>query len=34
MEMFTINFTQPLQVEVAGADNEAAFARADKKFLR
>ena len=34
MEMFTINFTQPLQVEVAGADNEAAFARAAKKFLR
>lgn len=34
MEMFTINFTQPLQVEIAGADNEAAFARAAKKFLR
>ena len=34
MEMFTINFTRPLQVEIAGADNEAAFARVAKKFLR
>ena len=33
MEMFTINFTQPLMVEVAGKDNEAAFDRAAKKFL-
>lgn len=33
MEMFTINFTQPLLVEVAGKENEADFARAAKRFL-
>ena len=33
MEMFTINFTQPLLVEVAGKENEAEFARAAKRFL-
>ena len=33
MEMFTINFTQPLRVEVAGEENAASFARAAKRFV-
>ena len=33
MEMFTINFTDPLQVEIEGEENEANFARTAKKFL-
>ena len=33
MEMFTINLTRPLLVEVADKANEADFARAAKKFL-
>lgn len=32
MEMFTINFTAPLHVQVG--DHEAAFSAAAKKFLR
>lgn len=34
MEMFTINFTDPLLVEVGGKENEANFAHAAKKFLK
>lgn len=33
MEMFTINFTEPLEVEVNGAENEAKFAHAVREFL-
>ena len=33
MEMFTIGFTGPLQVEVEGEDNARRFAQAAKKFL-
>lgn len=33
MEMFTINFAEPLDIEVEGKENETAFARAAGKFL-
>ncbi len=33
MEMFTIDFAQPLLVDVGGAENEARFSRAAQKFL-
>ncbi len=33
MEMFTLDFTAPLEVEVSGEENESAFAIAAKKFL-
>lgn len=33
MEMFTIDFTHPLLVNITGVDNESAFAGAAKKFL-
>ena len=33
MEMFTIDFTHPLQVNVDGAENGARFARTAEKFL-
>ena len=33
MEMFTLDFTSPLDVEISGEENENAFASAAKKFL-
>ena len=33
MEMFTIDFTHPLLVDVCGKENEIAFAGAAKKFI-
>lgn len=33
MEMFTLDFTAPLNVEISGEENESAFASAAKKFL-
>ena len=33
MEMFTIDFTNPLLVNVKGEDNESTFAGACKKFI-
>ncbi len=33
MEMFTLNFSEPLDVAVSGDGNEAHFAHAAKKFL-
>ena len=33
MEMFTLDFTSPLDVEINGEENENAFASAAKKFL-
>ena len=33
MEMFTIDFTHPLQVAVDGPENEQNFKRAAKKFV-
>ena len=33
MEMFTLDFTSPLDVEINGEENESAFASAAKKFL-
>lgn len=33
MEMFTLDFSQPLSVEVGGEENQTAFAKAAKKFL-
>lgn len=33
MEMFTIDFTHPLLVNVKGEDNESTFAGACKKFI-
>ena len=32
-EMFTLDFTAPLDVEISGEENENAFASAAKKFL-
>ena len=33
MEMFTLNFAQPLLVALESEENEACFARCAKKFL-
>ena len=33
MEMFTLDFTSPLDVEISDEENENAFASAAKKFL-
>lgn len=33
MEMFTIDFTHPLLVNISGEDNQLAFAGAAKKFI-
>ena len=33
MEMFTLDFTAPLNVEISGEENKSAFASAAKKFL-
>ena len=33
MEMFTLDFSEPLSVTVSGDENEANFAHAAKKFL-
>ena len=33
MELFTINFTHPLQVQIADSRNEAHFAKAAARFV-
>ena len=33
MEMFTLDFTSPLDVEISGEESENSFASAAKKFL-